>query len=101
MRTIAVGIHKGGTGKTTMAFNLGHELARSGRRVLLVDLDYQAWTERSSSNDALGGYVAGNGKLAEGTMMTATEFRRVNAVELYAAQVALTAKGEPIFGLHR
>jgi chromosome partitioning protein len=41
MRTIAVGIHKGGTGKTTTAFNLGHELARSGRRVLLVDLDYQ------------------------------------------------------------
>jgi hypothetical protein len=34
-------------------------------------------------------------------MMTATEFRRVYAVELYAAHVALTAKGQPIFGLHR
>ena len=41
MHTIALSIHKGGTGKTTTAFNLGHELARSGRRVLLVDLDYQ------------------------------------------------------------
>lgn len=41
MVTIAVGVHKGGTAKTTTAFNLGHELARS-RRVLLVDLDYQA-----------------------------------------------------------
>jgi flagellar biosynthesis protein FlhG len=30
---------KGGVGKTTLAANLGVELARSGRRVLLVDLD--------------------------------------------------------------
>jgi chromosome partitioning protein len=41
MRTIAVGIHKGGTGKTNTAFNLGHELAKLGHQVLLVDLDYQ------------------------------------------------------------
>jgi hypothetical protein len=34
-------------------------------------------------------------------MMTAPEFQQVNAVELYAAQVALTAKGQPIFGLRR
>ena len=30
---------KGGVGKTTVAGNLGVELARTGRRVLLVDLD--------------------------------------------------------------
>ena len=30
---------KGGVGKTTLAANLGVELARAGRRVLLVDLD--------------------------------------------------------------
>lgn len=38
---IAVVSHKGGVGKTTLVQNLGHELARRGR-VLLVDLDPQA-----------------------------------------------------------
>jgi chromosome partitioning protein len=42
MRILATGIHKGGVGKSTTVFNLGHELARSGRLVLMVDLDYQA-----------------------------------------------------------
>lgn len=42
MLTLAIGIHKGGVSKSTITFNLGHELAGSGRRVLLVDADYQA-----------------------------------------------------------
>ncbi|MCK9897205.1 ParA family protein [Frankia sp. AgB32] len=33
---------KGGVGKTTLTANVGAELARRGRRVLLLDLDYQA-----------------------------------------------------------
>jgi len=41
-RYIAVAITKGGTGKTTTVCNLGHGLARRGRRVLLVDCDTQA-----------------------------------------------------------
>lgn len=41
MRTIAIAIHKGGTGKSTITFNLGHALAAAGLHVLLVDLDYQ------------------------------------------------------------
>ena len=40
-RTIAVANQKGGTGKTATTLSLGMALARSGRRVLLVDTDPQ------------------------------------------------------------
>lgn len=38
---IAVSNRKGGTGKTTVSVNLAAELAKRGKRVLLVDLDTQ------------------------------------------------------------
>lgn len=54
---------KGGVGKTTLAANLGVELARAGRRVLLVDLDLGLGnlhvalrlSPRACVEDALGG----------------------------------------------
>ncbi|OZD51676.1 hypothetical protein CH252_14975 [Rhodococcus sp. 06-1477-1B] len=42
MKTIAFFNHKGGVGKTTMLFNTAIEMARKGKRVLMVDLDAQA-----------------------------------------------------------
>ncbi len=48
-KTIAIANHKGGVSKTVMTNNLGHALARAGKKVLLVDCDPQG--NLSSANN--------------------------------------------------
>lgn len=50
MKTIALLNQKGGTAKTTSAINLAGELARRGKRVLIIDMDTQG---NATSNLAL------------------------------------------------
>ena len=51
---LAVANHKGGVGKTTIAHAAAAELARRGRRVLMVDLDPQAALTAATGIDAAG-----------------------------------------------
>lgn len=52
MRTIAIALQKGGTGKTTTTATLSHALAKRGYRVLAVDLDSQGHLARAFGLDS-------------------------------------------------
>ena len=52
MRTIAIINQKGGCGKTITAVNLSAFLARSSRRVLLIDMDSQGHATLGLIKDA-------------------------------------------------
>ena len=99
MRRIAIVNQKGGVGKTTTCANLGAALARSGRRVLLVDVDPQANLslylgvepdpERSSTYSVL----LGASSLAQAILPTATPGLELvpSHIDLSGAELELAA----------
>jgi cellulose biosynthesis protein BcsQ len=63
MKSLAFGLLKGGVGKTTLTGNVGRLMADAGRRVLMVDADYQAslssWLLREAPEHELAEVLQG------------------------------------------
>lgn len=98
MRRIAVINQKGGVGKTTTTVNLGVALARSGHRVLLIDLDPQAHLSLHLGVDPAarrGGVyelLTGSGSIAHARQKIGTNIWLVGAsIDLAAAEVELVS----------
>jgi chromosome partitioning protein len=82
-KNIAIAASKGGTGKTTTAWNLSFGLALAGAKVLLVDCDPQ---------DNLR-MIAGIDRTEENTLAAALESERVKPIELRESVSLLPSGG--------
>jgi chromosome partitioning protein len=74
---LAVAAHKGGSGKTTVSVHLAGAVAKTGKRVLVVDVDPQgaagAALGVAASKPTLYEVLAGDAKASEAVRATAAE----------------------------
>lgn len=77
MKTVAVAMQKGGSGKTTTAVNLAAALAEKGKRVLVVDVDPQAnassWLGARDVGKGIFACLCENGIIPDILVHTATK----------------------------
>lgn len=77
MRTVAVAMQKGGSGKTTTTVNLAAALAEKGKRFLVVDVDPQAnatsWFGVRDPGKGIFASLCENGSFSDILVRTGTE----------------------------
>ena len=98
MRRMAIINQKGGVGKTTTAVNVASALARSGHRVLLIDLDPQSHLTLHLGLDPASGragsyeLLTGSASLAKARVKVSSNLWVVGAsIDLEAAEVELVS----------
>ena len=84
--------HKGGTGKTTSALGLAAALGLSGRRVLLVDLDPQAFLSRALGAKDPDARHSSLALFDEETRLGALRTRSMSGFDLLPAHGRLTRR---------
>ena len=87
MKTIAIANQKGGTGKTTTAYNLGIALTQQGYRVLMVDFDPQGNLSMSMAADNQSG--ATMYEVMKGTVTAREAIQHTAACDIIPANTIL------------